>query len=144
MIKAYAAFEPGGALSTVFGGGGYCISKQSKAPDKVFELLEYGLLSREGQLSKYERAQFFPTRLDVMDDPRIVDVGDPYYYDNQKVGAVLAAVAPSAQVPASHPFLAEAMDALMKAVPVVAAGEKSPGVALQDAAQAVRDLIAQG
>ncbi len=136
-------FRPGGAITTLFGGGGHCITKQSEDPDAVWEVLKYCLLDRESQIFKYEVAQYFPNRLDAMNDPRIVDVPDPFY-GGQKFGALLAEVAPYAAETPSHPFLPEAMDLLRGVVPIVIAGEKSPRAALEDAAQELKDLMARG
>ena len=113
------------------------------APDAVFEVLKYCLLDRESQIFKYEAAEYFPNRLDAMNDPRIVDVPDPFY-GGQKFGALLAKVAPHTLDVPSHPFLPEAMSVLRDTVPSVAAGDKTPEVALRDAAQELDDLIAQG
>ncbi|KKK86459.1 hypothetical protein LCGC14_2763020, partial [marine sediment metagenome] len=142
-VAAMPAFKPGGAITTTHGGGGHCITKQSEDPDAVFEVLKYVLLDREGQIFKYEAAEYFPNRLDAMNDPRIVDVPEPFY-GGQKFGALLAEVAPHTLEVSSHPFLPEAMNLLRGTVPAVAAGDKTPKVALQDAAQELDDLIAQG
>ncbi len=136
-------FKPGGAVSMQHGGGAYCITKQSKSPVATWELLKYVLMSGEGQISKYEQAGFFPNRLDVMNDSRIVDAGDPFF-GGQKIGALLAEVAPSTVSALAHPFLPEAMEVVRKVVPVVIAGEKTPQAALRDAAQETKDLIARG
>ncbi len=142
-VAKMPVFKEGGAPSAQFGGGGFCITQQSKAPDAVWELLNFVLLTKEGQISKHQLAQGFPTRLDAMDDPSIVEFEDPYF-GGQKSGAVLAEVAPFALGLPAHPFLAEAFELLRPAVPETIGDEKTPEVALKDAADELRKVIEQG
>ena len=108
-ITAQPTFRPDGAVSMQHGGGCYCITQQSEAPDEVWELLDAVLMSAEGQISKYESAQFFPNRLDVMNDPRIVD-GENEFLGGQKAGAVFAEVGPLTVSAIANPFLPETFD----------------------------------
>lgn len=140
---AMPAFKEGGAVAAQFGGGGFCITQQSEDPDAVWELIKYFIMSKEGQITKYEHMKMFPTRLDVMDDPRIVDYEDPFY-GGQKIGALLAETGPKSVELYAHPFLPEAADLVRGTVPVVMAGEKTPKEALKNAAEELERVMEQG
>jgi ABC-type glycerol-3-phosphate transport system substrate-binding protein len=142
-VAKMPVFKEGGAVSAQFGGGGFCITQQSKAPDAVWDILNFMLLTKEGQIFKYQTTQSFPTRLDVMNDPGIVGFEDPFF-GGQKVGAVLAEVAPFALGLPANEFLTEAFELLRPAVPEVIGDEKTPEVALKDAADNLRKVIEQG
>lgn len=136
-------FQPGAGRTGCLGGIGVCIPKQTEYPEVAWDFLVYSMLTKESQVKKYLEIGMFPTMLDAFDDPRITDVEDDFL-GGLKFGGLLASVAPDMPKFVAFPFLAEAYDLARQVVPMVMTGEKTADVALQDAAQELKDLIAQG
>jgi len=137
-------FRPGGRRTTVWGGTGMGVTKQSDYPDVSWEILKYTYMTKENQVKRYLEIHYFPTMLDALEDPRIVEATDDFF-GGQTVGAVFAEVAPEVPFNYTHPYKAEALDILAnEVVAPVMAGERSVEDALKDAAQAVREMIAEG
>jgi len=137
-------FKPGGRRTTVWGGTGMGVTKQSKHPEIAWEILRYTYMTKENQVKRYLEIRYFPTMLDALEDPRIVDAEDPFF-GGQKLGALFAKVAPGVPIYYADPYKTEALDILAKEVitPVMA-GEKSPEDALKDAAKKLKEAMAEG
>ena len=137
-------FREGGRRTTVWGGTGMGVSKQSKFPDVSWDILKYTYMTKENQVKRYLEIHYFPTMLDALDDPRIVEAEDEFF-GGQKLGAIFADVAPDVPIYYSGPYKTEAIDLLSNAVVTpVMAKEKPPEDALKDATSQLKDIIAQG
>jgi ABC-type glycerol-3-phosphate transport system substrate-binding protein len=134
-------YKPGGRRTSVWGGTGMGVTKQSGHPDITWEILKYTYMTKENQVKRYLEIHYFPTMLDALEDPRIVEAEDPFFGD-QLVGAVFAEVAPEVPVYYSSPYKAEALQFLNEAFVPVMAGEQKPEDALKDAADRLKDQIA--
>jgi len=136
-------FKSGGRRTTVWGGTGMGVTQQSDYPDIAWEILKYTYMTKENQVKRYLEIHYFPTMLDALDDPRILEAEDEFF-GGQTVGAVFADVAPEVPFYYTHPYKAEALDLLSSEVtsPVMA-GEIAPEDALKDAAQKMREMISE-
>ena len=120
------------------------VTKQSKHPEIAWEILKYTYMTKENQVKRYLEIHYFPTMLDALEDPRIVEAEDPFC-GGQKVGAVFAKVASEVPIYYAGPYKAEALQILDKdVITPVMAGEKKPEDALKDATEKLRDTMATG
>jgi len=137
-------FRPGGRRTTVWGGTGMGVTKQSKYPEIAWEILKYTYMTKENQVKRYLEIHYFPTMLDALEDPRIVEAEDPFF-GGQKLGALFAEVAPEVPIYYASPYKTEALDILSKdVITPVMAGEKSAEDALKDAAKKLKEVMAEG
>jgi len=143
-ITPMPIFKSGGRRTTVWGGTGVGVTQQSEYADIAWEILKYTYMTKENQVKRYLDIHYFPTMLDALDDPRILAEEDEFF-GGQAVGAVFAEVAPDVPFNYTHPYKAEALDLLSnEVVSPVMAGERDPEDALKDAAQSIREMIAEG
>lgn len=81
-----------GFRTTVWGGTGFGITQASQHQDIVWEIIEDGYMTLDGQLDRYNTIAFFPTLFDALDHPEIQGIEDPFF-GGQRIGEVFADVA---------------------------------------------------
>ena len=143
-IQLLPAWEPGGRRSSTWGGTGFAITKHSKHPKLVYDLLHYTYMTKENQVKRFFEIGYFPHMLEAIKDPRIVNFSDPYYGE-QKIGAVFSEAALQIPIQWQSPYWSETMILLSKeAITPAIAGKKTPQQAIKDAVSKIKDLMAKG
>jgi len=94
-----------GSNTTVWGGTGFAVNKESPNVELVYDLLHYAYITKEGQVKRYEQIKYFPTRMDAFEDEAVVSVGDPYFAD-QLVGQVFSGIVDGIPVWYQSPYRA--------------------------------------
>jgi arabinosaccharide transport system substrate-binding protein len=106
-IMPVPAWEPGGRRTTTWGGTGLCITRECKNPDLAWTFAKYLYLNTDilnanftnlNIISAYKPAWNLP----AIDEPNT-------YYSGQKIGRILADLAPSTPPDYSSPYVAEAL-----------------------------------
>ena len=87
------AWEPGGRRTTVWGGTGLVIAKQTKHPDLAWQLAELLYLDPKGAGARFLGTNIVPIVKDAWSLPEL-DAPNPYY-SNQPLGRLYADLAPS-------------------------------------------------
>jgi ABC-type glycerol-3-phosphate transport system substrate-binding protein len=100
-----------GYETSVWGGTGFVIAKDSPNAELAWDLLHYSYMTKENQLKRFEEINYFPHMIEAFEDPRIVDRPDPYY-GGQEIGEIFAAVADSVPVWYQSQFRAAFQDAM--------------------------------
>lgn len=101
-----------GARSATFGGTGMTITEQSKYPDQCWEFIRLCNLTVEGQMKGFELQNLYPTYRPAWEDERLFRP-DPYF-DNQKPGDFLKAIAGEMPLPSTSPYWTFVNDALTR------------------------------
>jgi arabinosaccharide transport system substrate-binding protein len=95
------AWKPGGRRTSIWGGTGLILMKQTKHPDLAWELAKFLYFSREDQGKRFGATNILPVLRDSWDLPEF-DVPSPYY-SGQKIGREYAALAPETPTVYSSP-----------------------------------------
>ena len=91
-IAPMPAWDDGrGHKTSVWGGTGFAVTKDSPNAMYAWELLQYTYVTLENQLKRYEEIAYYPTMSAAFDNERIVGLEDAFY-DNQKTGEVFAEI----------------------------------------------------
>lgn len=77
----------GGHASSVWGGTGFVITKDSKFPDLAWDLIHYTYMTKENQIDRYKEIKYLPHMFEALDDPEFTEATDAFY-GGQKVGQV--------------------------------------------------------
>ncbi|MCY4538041.1 MAG: extracellular solute-binding protein [Chloroflexi bacterium] len=77
--------------TTVWGGTGFAVAKESENAQYAWELLQYTYVTLENQIKRYEEIAYYPTMPAAFHDERIVGLSDPFYA-GQKTGEVFAEI----------------------------------------------------
>jgi maltose-binding protein MalE len=101
-------WKAGGLSTSVWGGTGFTIYRDSPRADLAWDLLKYTYMTKESQIQRYETLKYFPTMFEALEDPRVVNVTDDYY-SGQEVGKIFEQIAPDVpqwyQSPARSPLI---------------------------------------
>ena len=81
-----------GYSTSVWGGTGFAITKSSKIPEIVWNLLDDAYMSLDGQLDRYKTIWFYPTMYKALEDSAVTEQEHPFF-GNQKIGSIFAKVA---------------------------------------------------
>jgi arabinosaccharide transport system substrate-binding protein len=87
------AFEKGGRRTSVWGGAGISISKNSKRPDDAWELVKFLYFDREELEPRFRGTNILPPLKDAWTLPAF-QAQNPYY-SGQRLGQLYADLAPS-------------------------------------------------
>ena len=116
----------GSFRTSVWGGTGFMITQASEHPEIVWEIIDDGYMTLEGQLDRYATIGFYPTMYKALSHPQITGQEHPFF-GGQRIGELFSAVAlntpPLWQSP-SRPFL---LDSITANLPRFIAGELTPG-----------------
>lgn len=135
-------FEEGGIRTSTDGGTGFCIVKSSSNPALAWDFIQTTYLDKDNLVQIYLDTHYFPPMKACWDDPKVLEFSDPYYVDEQAIGAVWAELAPETPPDPTHAYYPEAADAVSKEIVLAFEGDKSVEQALQDAAATVRAAMA--
>lgn len=86
------AFDPGGRRTSVWGGAGVCISKNSKHPDEAWELVKFLYFNREELEPRFKGTNILPPLKDAWTLPGFQEPNA--YYSGQRIGRLYAELAP--------------------------------------------------
>lgn len=103
--------DGGGYKTSVWGGTGFVVAKDSPNAELAWELLQYSYLTKENQLKRFEEINYYPNMIEAFNDPRIVTRTDAYYGD-QQIGAVFASLVDSVPIWYQSQFRAAFQDAM--------------------------------
>ncbi len=108
--------DPDAHTTSVWGGTGFAITQASEHQEIVWEIIDDGYMSLDGQLDRYATIGFFPTKYEALAHPDIVDV-EHAFYGGQNIGQVISDVAldtpPLWQSPARASFNSALGDTLV-------------------------------
>jgi arabinosaccharide transport system substrate-binding protein len=107
------AWEKGGRRTTVWGGTGLIIAKQTKHPDLAWDLANFLYFDPKGIGARFADTNIIPALSDAWTLPEL-DVPNPYY-SNQPIGRLYADLAPSTPPRDLSPFSAIAEQKLYEA-----------------------------
>ena len=133
--------DGGGVGSTVWGGTGMAITKASEHADYAWELIQYGYLTYEGQVTRYEEIGYYPTMMEAFEDDRVVGFEDPFYA-GQKIGEIWAATSTEVPVWYQSPYRAVFRDAVGELMPLFFEGDMSAEELIDEVIFTVEDEIA--
>ncbi len=139
-IQELPAWKPGGLRVSTWGGTGFAITKQSKYPDLVWDLLHYTYMTKENQVKRFLEIGYYPTMIEAMDDPRVKNFVDPYCGD-QKIGEVFSRVAKRVPIQWQSPYWNEAMSIIGREYSLAMNGKKDPEKAIRDMYNAIKALM---
>jgi len=143
-IQLLPAWEKGGKRTSTWGGTGFAITKQSKHVDLVWDFLHYAYMTKENQVKRFLEIQYFPTMIEAIKDPRVINYSDPYY-GNQKIGAVFAEAALQKPIQWQSPYWSETLNILNReTITPALTGKKNPKQAIEDAVNKIEVLMRKG
>ena len=134
-IQPLPAFAGGGSRTSVWGGTGFAVSKDSPTIEATWELLRYGYLTREGQIKRWQEIRYLPTMAEVWDDPVMIE--PDAFLGGQEPGAVYKELAPTAPTQYQSPFWNQLTVELAGQLSELYNGRKSAADAIRDAAAAI-------
>jgi len=102
---AMPAWEKGGVRTSCWGGTGSCIVKTSPNVEEAWKFQQNSMLSKEGNVRRYEMTNLFPPFIPAMDDPRLHKPDE--YFSGQDLGGLFAKVGPSVPAQYQSPYRAE-------------------------------------
>ena len=123
-IAPMPMWEGGGHKSTVWGGTGWAVS-QGAAQDIAWKFLEFMYLGKESQIQRFEKVNMFPVMFDAMTDPRVADLTDPFYAD-QQIGQVYADAGTDIPVWYQSPFRSDFQTVAANDLPALFDGSMTP------------------
>lgn len=71
-------FAGGGHPTSVWGGTGFCVTKDLAATEATWELVQQTFLTEQGQVERFKRIHFLPTMKRAWDNAELLDFTDPY------------------------------------------------------------------
>jgi ABC-type glycerol-3-phosphate transport system substrate-binding protein len=134
-LQPLPAFAGGGSRTSVWGGTGFAVSKDSPTIEATWELLRYGYLTREGQIKRWQEIRYLPTMAEVWDDPVMIE--PDAFLGGQEPGAVYKELAPTAPTQYQSPYWNQLTVELAGQLTELYNGRKSAADAIRDAAAAI-------
>jgi ABC-type glycerol-3-phosphate transport system substrate-binding protein len=138
---AMPAWEAGGTRTSCWGGTGNCIVKTSKNVDEAWKFQQHSMLSKEGNVRRYEMTNLFPPFIPAMDDPRLHAPDE--YFSGQDLGGLFAEVGPSVPPQFQSPYRAEMESKLSALWQDIYAGTLKPEDAFRQVAEEIRQAMEQ-
>src|SRR5690606_36935712 len=136
-IRPLPLWEPGGFTSATMGGTGTAIVAGTQNVDAAMKFLEFAKLTYEGNVRIWTDLGFDPPRMDVYDDPRLLEP-DPYFGNEPIMLAVKKAAERIVAKPVS-PVSSEIMNILNRdTIFNVLEGRQTPQEALEALARQFR------
>lgn len=136
-------FSGGGYPTALWGGTGYTATAHNSNPDAAWELLNYSLLSLEGQKKLFTEEGANPNLKAAYQDPFFAHYSDAILGGEKKFQEVYGPL--SAHVPPQpqSPYYSQAGTALDNAMADAVSGRKTAQQAITDAAAAIKQAVAQ-
>jgi multiple sugar transport system substrate-binding protein/arabinosaccharide transport system substrate-binding protein len=135
-IQPLPAFAGGGSRTSVWGGTGFAVSRDSPVAEATWELLRYGYLTRDGQIKRWQEIKYLPTMAEVWDDPALT--GPDPFLGGQEAGQVYKELAPTAPTQYQSPFWNQLTVELAGQLAELYNGRTSPADAIKNAAAAIQ------
>lgn len=130
-----------GVGTTVWGGTGMSITQDSENKQYAWELIEYGYLTYEGQVTRYEEIGYYPTMIEAFQDDRVTGFEDPFY-NGQRIGEIWATTATEVPIWYQSPYRAAFRDAVGELMPLFFDGSMSAEEFIDEVIFIVEDEIA--
>lgn len=130
-----------GVGSTVWGGTGMGITSASENIDYAWELIQYGYLTYEGQVKRYEEIGYYPTMMEAFEDERVVGFEDPFY-DGQKIGEIWAATSTEVPIWYQSPYRVTFQTSIGELMPLFFDGDMDAETLIDEVIFTVEDEIA--
>jgi len=130
-----------GYKTSVWGGTGFVIAKDSPNAELAWDLLHYSYMTKENQLKRFEEINYFPHMIEAFEDPRIVDRPDAYY-GGQEIGEIFASLADSIPVWYQSQFRSAFQDSMTAELVRFYNGEITAEEVLDNVISVVEDEIA--
>ncbi|MBE2239558.1 MAG: extracellular solute-binding protein [Caldilineaceae bacterium] len=138
---AMPAWESGGVRTSCWGGTGNCIVKTSPNIEEAWNFQQYSMLSKEGNVLRYELTNLFPPFIPAMSDPRLQQPDE--YFSGQVLGALFAEVGPSVPAQYQSPYRAEMGSKLEPLWQDMWDGKLAPADAFTQVAEEIRKTMAE-
>lgn len=138
---AMPAWEAGGTRTSCWGGTGNCIVKTGKNVDEAWKFQEHSMLSKEGNVRRYEMTNLFPPFIPAMDDPRLHKPDE--YFSGQDLGGLFAEVGPSVPPQYQSPYRAELQTKLNAEWQNIWDGKSQPADVFRQIAEDTRKTMEQ-
>lgn len=135
-IQPLPAFAGGGSRTSVWGGTGFAVSKDSPNIEPTWELLRYGYLTRENQIKRWQEIRYLPTMAEVWEDPAMTEE-DPFL-GGQAPGEVYKELAPTAPTQYQSPFWNQLTVELAGQLTELYNGRTTAADAIKNAAAAIQ------
>ena len=138
---ALPAWEKGGVRTSCWGGTGNCIVKTSPHVEEAWKFQQFSMLSKEGNVLRYELTNLFPPFIPAMDDPRLHKPDE--YFSGQDLGGLFASVGPTVPPQYQSPYRAELQSKLEPMWQDIYDGKVKPADAFKQVSDEVRKTIEQ-
>lgn len=138
---ALPAWEKGGVRTSCWGGTGNCIVKTSPHVEEAWKFQQFSMLSKEGNVRRYELTNLFPPFIPAMDDPRLHKPDE--YFSGQDLGGLFASVGPTVPPQYQSPYRAELQSKLDPLWQDIYDGKVKPADAFKQVSDEVRKTIEQ-
>jgi multiple sugar transport system substrate-binding protein len=129
-----------GVGTTVWGGTGMSITQDSENKQYAWELIQYGYLTYEGQILRYEEIGYYPTMMEAFQDERVTGFEDPFY-NGQRIGEIWATTSTEVPVWYQSPYRAVFNDAIGELMPLFYEGSMSAEELIDEVIFIVEDEI---
>jgi ABC-type glycerol-3-phosphate transport system substrate-binding protein len=130
-----------GVGTTVWGGTGMSITQDSENKQYAWELIQYGYLTYEGQILRYEEIGYYPTMMEAFQDERVTGFEDPFY-NGQRIGEIWASTSTEVPVWYQSPYRAVFRDAVGELMPLFFEGSMSAEELIDEVIFTVEEEIA--
>jgi ABC-type glycerol-3-phosphate transport system substrate-binding protein len=140
-IQPMPRFPNGGARTSVWGGTGFVVTKDSPVRDAAWKLLRYSYLTEENQIKRWEEIKYLPTNKEVWSDPAFKQP-DPFL-GGQRSAVLYGELADEGPTQYQSPNWDTMVTKLANELTEAYRGRKSPADAIKDAAAAIRAEMAE-
>ncbi|HEX2620594.1 MAG TPA: extracellular solute-binding protein [Phototrophicaceae bacterium] len=130
-----------GTGTSVWGGTGFAVNKNSPHADLAWELIEYSYLTYENQVKRFEEIGYFPTMIEAASDPRVTGL-EAEFYGGQKIGEIWAATVTEVPVWYQSPYRQVWMTAVDENMPLFFDGSMAAEELVDLVVTTVEDEIA--
>jgi len=77
-MRTMPRFASGGHATSVWGGTGFCVSRNMAGTEAAWELLRQVYLTEDGQVERFKRIHFLPTMKKAWENKDLLNFTDPY------------------------------------------------------------------
>jgi ABC-type glycerol-3-phosphate transport system substrate-binding protein len=135
-VASLPAWEKGGRRTSCNGGTGACIIGTSENLEPAWNFLKHGMLTVEGNVSRYKMTNLYPPFKPAWDEPGL-QVNDEYF-SGQNLTALFAEVGPEVPPQYQSPYLPEIFQKFESVLASVDNGSRSPADVFKEIANEIR------
>lgn len=139
-IAPLPRFAEGGHTTSVAGGTGFAVSKNSPVRDAAIKLLSDAYGTESGQIDRFQTTGYLPTLKKAWDSPTVLNKTDPFL-GGQRVMEVYKKLAPDAPTQYQSENLAILTTEVNGAITAALTGRKTAAQAIKDAAASTKKQI---